>query len=165
MEIKDRELHRVVVTAIVYKDGKYLITKRSSNKKVFPNKWHVPGGGLEIDDYINLPTTNRDNEWYYVVENALRREIREEVNLEIGKPNYLLDLAFISPVGQPVIVFSYYAEYKSGEIKLSDDDNVDYRWVGIEELKDYDLIDGIEEEIEMVDKILKNNGNTLHTTR
>jgi len=154
MEIKDKELHRVVVTAIIYKDGKYLITKRSPHKKVFPNKWHVPGGGLEVDDYINTQVTNKDNQWYYVIENTLKREIREEVNLEIEKPYYLLDLTFISPDGQPVIVFSYYAKYKTGEIKL-DADNVDYKWVTIEELGDYDLIDGIDEEIEMVDKIIK----------
>ena len=36
MEIKDRELHRVVLTAIIRKDKKYLIVKRSPKKKVFP---------------------------------------------------------------------------------------------------------------------------------
>lgn len=165
MEIKDRELHRITVTAIIYnKEGKYLITKRSPHKKSFPNLWTVPGGGMEVDDYINTPVTTKAGQWYYAVETTLRREVREEVNLEIEKPKYLLDLVFISPQGQPCIVLSYYAEYKSGEIKL-DDDSVDYKWISVEEIKNYELIDGIGEEIEMVDKILKNNGNTLHTTR
>ena len=53
MEIKDRELHRIVSTAIIYKDGKYLILKRAGHKKAFPGKWTVPGGGLMVDDYIN----------------------------------------------------------------------------------------------------------------
>ncbi len=155
MEIKDKELHRVDVTAIIYKDGKYLITKRAPNKKRFPNKWTVPGGGLEVDDYINTPVSTKSNQWYYAIEKTLRREVKEEVSLEIEKPEYLLDLTFIRPDGQPCVVLSYYAKYKSGVVKL-DEDSVDYKWVTLEEAKSYDIIDGIWEEIEMVDKILRN---------
>ena len=39
-EIKDKELHRVATTCIIYNaEGKYLVTKRSPHKKAFPNKW------------------------------------------------------------------------------------------------------------------------------
>jgi len=155
MEIKDKELHRVAVTAIIYKDGQCLITKRASNKKRFPNRWTVPGGGLETDDYINDQPSTAAGQWYNAIEKTLRREVREEVNLEIEKPEYLLDLTFISPDGVPVVVLSYYAKYKSGEVKL-DADSVEFKWVTPEEAKNYDLIDGIWEEIEMVDKILRN---------
>ncbi len=153
MEIKDRESHRVAVTAIIYKDGKYLIAKRSPTKKRFPNKWTVPGGGLEVDDYMHDKPSTTAGQWYYAIEKTLRREVKEEVNLEIEKPQYLLDLAFISEQGQPCLVLSYYAEYKSGEVKL-DEDSCDYKWVSLIEAKDYDLIDGIWEEIEMVDRII-----------
>jgi 8-oxo-dGTP pyrophosphatase MutT (NUDIX family) len=156
MEIKNQEMHRVAVTAIIYNDeGKYLIAKRSPDKKRFPNLWTVPGGGLETDDYINDKPSTKAGQWYYAIEKTLRREVREEVNLEIEKPEYLLDLTFISPNGQPCVVLSYYAKYKSGEVKL-DADSVEYKWVSLSEAKNYDLIDGIWEEIEMVDKILKN---------
>jgi len=77
MEIRDRELHRVTATAIIHKDGKYLIIKRSSGKEVFPGRWYVPGGGLEKEDYINTPKTTPDA-WYYAVENSLKREIIKE---------------------------------------------------------------------------------------
>ncbi len=147
-------MHRVAVTAIIYKDGKYLITKRAPNKKRFPNKWTVPGGGLETDDYINDKPSTKAGQWYYTIEKTLRREVKEEVNVEIDKPQYLLDLTFISDEGVPCIVLSYYANYVSGEIKL-DEDSVEYKWVSLSEAKNYDLIDGIWEEIEMVDKILK----------
>ena len=56
--------------------------------------WTVPGGGMEVDDYIKTPKTNSDC-WYFALENTLKREVREEVGLEIKKANYLLDLAFI----------------------------------------------------------------------
>ena len=155
MEIKDKELHRIATTAIIYnKDGKFLIIKRSLDKKAFPGKWTVPGGGLEIGDYINTPPTHKNDQWYYAIETALRREVKEEVNLEIGKPQYLLDLVFIRPDGIPVLVLSYYCPLISGEVKL-DKDSIDYKWVSAEEAAGYDLIDGILEEIKMVDNILK----------
>ncbi len=153
MEIQNIELHRVTSTAIIRKDGKYLIVKRSQNKKVFPGRWTVPGGGLEVSDYIDTPKTTSDA-WYYAIENSLKREIEEEVGLEVEKPKYLLDLVFIRPDNIPVITLSYYCDWKSGAVKLNDE-NVDYKWVSVEEAKNYDLISGILEEIEMTGRILK----------
>ena len=155
MENQNIELHRVVATAIIYKDGKYLIVQRSSNKKVFPNRWTVPGGGLEIDDYINTPKTTPDA-WYFTIENSLKREIKEETELEVGKLKYLLDLTFIRPDNIPVVTLSYYCDWNLGEVKLNKE-NINYKWVTYEEAKNYDLIEGILGEIEMVDKIKKNN--------
>lgn len=148
------ELHRIVTTTIIYNKEKYLITKRSPHKKVHPNKWTVPGGGLEVNDYVNTPpSTKGAPQWYGALEKSLRREIKEEVGLEIGRPEFLVDLTFIRPDGIPVIVFSYFAEYLSGEVKM-DQDSVDFKWITVEEAKEYDLIDGIWEEIRDVDEIL-----------
>lgn len=153
MEIKNRELHRITSTAIIHKDGKYLLLQRSLDKKAFPGKWTVPGGGLEVDDYIDLPSSGA-GQWYNAIEKSLRREIKEETNLEVEKLYYLVDIAFIRPDGVPVIIISYWGDYKSGEIVL-DNDNIKYVWVTLKEAKEYDLIEGIWEEIEMVDKIKK----------
>jgi len=165
MEIKDKELHRITSTAIIYKDGKYLLLQRSKNKKAFPGKWTVPGGGLEVDDYINTPKTTRDH-WYFAIENSLRREIKEECNLEVGKLKYLLDITFIRPDGIPAVILSFYAPYKSGEVKLDLSENINYVWATYEEAKNYDLVEGLLEEIEMVDKILKGeNEDNIEYTR
>ena len=154
----DRELHRITVTVIIYttdknSEKKYLVTKRSPHKKVHPNKWTVPGGGLTIDDYINTPQTHGNAGWYGAVEKALQREIDEEVNVKIGEPKYLLDLTFIRPDNVPVLVLSYYAPYISGDVKL-DEDSTEYAWVTLAEAKKLDLIAGIYEEIEEVAEIL-----------
>ncbi len=155
-EIKDKELHRITTTTLVYRpDFTYLITKRSMHKKVFPGKWTIPGGGLSTDDYINdKPSTKGAKQWYGALEKSLRREIMEEVNLKIGKPEFLVDLTFIRPDGIPVLVLSYFAAYVSGKVKL-DEDATEYAWVNLKEAKKYDLIDGIWEEIRDVEKILK----------
>ena len=153
MDISNKELHRIVKTAIIHKDAKYLITRRSLDKIAFPGKWTVPGGGLSVDDYINTPPTS-PNIWYFALENVLRREILEEVGLEIEKISYLLDLVLIRPDQTKVLTLSFYAPYKSGEVKLNDE-SIAHAWVSFEEAKKYDLIGGILEEIEMTDRILK----------
>jgi 8-oxo-dGTP pyrophosphatase MutT (NUDIX family) len=156
----NKELHRITSTAIIVKDSsigsgqaKYLITRRNLEKKVFPGKWTVPGGGLETNDYVNLPKTTHDH-WYLAIEKSLRREIKEEVNLEVRRLNYLLDIAFIRPDKIPVVILSFWAFYKSGKIKL-DEDSIDYQWVTLKEAKKYDLVEGLYGEIEMVEKLLK----------
>lgn len=157
MEIQNKELHRITSTAIIYKEGRYLLLRRSLNKKAFPGKWTVPGGGLETDDYTNTPKTTGDH-WYFAIENSLRREVKEECNLEVGRIKYLLDAVFIKPDGTPAIILSFYCPYGAGEVKL-DQESIDHAWVSCEEAKNYDLIKGLWEEIEMVDKILKGEGD------
>ena len=148
----DPNLHQVSVTAIIHKNKKFLITKRAAHKKVHPNRWTVPGGKISVDDYKNLPQSVPDA-WYYPFENSLRREIREEVGLEIKDIQFLIDMV-LSAGSIPILVLSYYAKYVSGKVKL-DDDTVDFAWVNEKEARKYDLIEGIYEEIVMVDKILK----------
>jgi len=148
-----RELHRIAPTAIIHKGGKFLILQRAPHKKMFPRRWTVPGGGLSMDDYINTPKSTPDA-WYYSIENCLKREIKEESGLEVDKLKYLVDLTFVRSDNIPVVTLSYYCGWKSGDVKL-DEDSTDYRWVSAKEAENYDLIEGILEEIKMVDDILK----------
>lgn len=158
--ILDRELHRIVTTTLVYKSDPdkqftYLITKRALHKKSHPGKWTIPGGGLSIDDYINTPQSEHgENLWYGVLESSLKREMKEEVNLDVGKLELLTDMAFIRPDAIPVICFSYFTPYISGEVTL-DDESTEFAWVSAEEAKSYDLIPGVWDEIRQVDEILK----------
>ncbi len=146
----DPRLHFVVATAIVVKDGRFLIAKRAPHEKAFPNKWTVPGGKLVLHEYQRLPKTSPTHpQWYNVVDWVLRKEVREEVGLEIERPRYLCDLVFVRPDGYPVVTLSYWAPYKSGEVALSKD-LTEHAWVTLEEAKSYDLIDGIWDELKAV---------------
>lgn len=147
------EQHRIATTAIVFRaDGRMLITKRAAHKKVWPGRWTVPGGGLSTEDYTSTEPTHVGTtlQWYHVLNRSLRREVREEVGLEIGPASLVCDLAFIRPDGQPVVVLSYMADYRGGEITY-DEDTVSHAWVTSEEAAGYDLIDGIAWELKQAE--------------
>ena len=152
--MEDKLLHEVVITAIIENEGKYLITRRSPDKKRFPGKWTVPGGKLETEDYVNLPK-DTENYWYNVLEQVLKREVKEEVGLSIKNIEYVTSLATIHDDGAPSLVISCLAEYEEGEIVLQENEIDKYEWVTVEESKSYDLIDGIYDEIAMADKQIK----------
>ena len=149
----DEKVHYVVVTGIVIKDGKYLIVKRSLEETAFPGLWTVPGGKLNRSDYENSPKDTPDH-WYNVLEKLLQREIKEEVGLKIKNIRYLLSLAYIRSDNIPTLIISLFCDYDSGEIKLSKD-LIEYAWTDIKELKRYELVPGLREEIELVDKAFK----------
>ena len=147
-------LHEVAITAIIQKAGKFLITRRSKNKKRFPGMWTVPGGKLEPKDYLDLPKDTEDY-WYNVLEKTLAREVKEEVGLEIDNVQYLTSLATVHSDGNPSLVISCIADYLSGEVTLQQEESDDFAWVDLKEAKEYELLDGIYDELVMADKKIR----------
>ena len=162
MENQNQYLHEVVITAIIVKDGKYLITRRAANKKRFPGMWTVPGGKMETSDYLQLP---KDTEfyWYNVLEQTLKREVKEEVGLNINNIEYVTSLATVHADGSPSLVISCMADYVSGEVILQEGETDQFAWVSLEEAKNYTLIDGIYDELVMTDK--KRRGDKIEWAR
>ncbi|MCC6290763.1 NUDIX domain-containing protein [Candidatus Nomurabacteria bacterium] len=144
--MENKYLHEVAITAIILKDGKYLITRRSVNKKRWPGMWTVPGGKLETGDYINSPKDTHGY-WYNVLEKVLRREVKEEVGLEISNIEYLTSLATIHEGNNPSLVISCIADYAGGEVVLQEEEADLFSWVNLDEAREYELIDGIYDEL------------------
>ena len=148
------QAHYVVVTGILVKDGKFLITKRAGWEKAFPNRWTVPGGKVKVLDYT-LRQKDTAHHWYNVLEEGLAREISEEVGLEIKHIGYVTSMVYVRDDQIPCMIVSLYAEPKEDkEIKLCDA-LTEYAWVSLEESKKYDLIEGIYDELAILDKHLK----------
>lgn len=145
-------LHEVVITAIIVKDGKYLVTRRARNKKRFPGMWTVPGGKLEVEDYQSLPK-DTEHYWYNVLEKVLRREVKEEVGLDIEHIVYVTSLATVHADGAPSLVISCMADWKAGEVTLQEEETDAFAWVTLEEAKTYDLLDGIYDELVMAEEL------------
>ena len=151
-------VHYVVVTGIlVNPEGKFLITKRAEWEKAFPGKWTVPGGKLEVLDYALRPK-DTSSHWYNLLEDLLKREIKEEVNLEIKNIGYVTSLSYIRSDKVPCLIISLYAEPENSNVVLCNS-LTDFKWVTLEEAKNYDLIEGIYEELEILNKKLKTGKN------
>jgi len=148
--MENKYLHEVAITAIIVKDGKYLITRRSATKRRFPGMYTVPVEKLETNDYINLPKDTTDY-LYNVLEKVLRREVREEVGLDIKNISYVTSLATVHGDGFPSLVISCLADYEAGEVTLKLDETDDFKWVTLAEAKNYNLIDGIYDELVMAE--------------
>ena len=153
MNYDKNKIHYVVATAIVIKNGKFLIIKRAPHEIVSPNEWTVPGGKLEVSDYKKRKKDTKVH-WYNALEILVEREVKEEVGLRIKNITYLISITFIRPDKIPVVILSFYADWARGRVKLSKD-FTDFAWVDIKEAKKYPLIEGIFEELVMVNNVLK----------
>src|SRR3989344_9202626 len=148
--MENKFLHEVAITAIIVKDGKYLITRRAMTKKRWPGMWTVPGGKLETADYMSWPKDTHGY-WYNVLEKTLRREVKEEVGLEIKDIVYVTSLATGHEDKAPSLVISCMAEWANGEVALQLEECEQFAWVSLEEGKNSDLIDGIYDELAMAE--------------
>lgn len=60
---------RVVVVGLIQKDNNILLGKKPENTGPYPNTWHIPGGGINLEEET--------------LEEALKREMMEEAGIEI----------------------------------------------------------------------------------
>src|SRR5215813_13893683 len=72
MELKTR---LIVVPLVVDLDERVLLCRMADHRGVFPGQWALPGGGVEAGERI---------------EDALRREAREELGVELASLKPLL---------------------------------------------------------------------------
>ena len=110
-----------VVAAFIEKDNKVLIAKRSTGDKNVLGKWEFPGGKVKEKE---------------LEETAIKREIKEELNIEIKAISFITNVVYKYPK-KTVDLRLYKCEYISGEIKLYD--HSDYIWIEKEKILDLDL--------------------------
>jgi len=149
--------YAIAVTAVIYRkeNGRFLITRRVPTKRKFPGKWTVPGGKLDPGDYQNLPK-DAGNLWYEVLETTVAREVKEEVGLDIKNVDYLTSI--VADYGEEVphgFIISLIAELSGGELQIQEEELDKAEWVTAKEAEEYDLIDGIQDELWMAEAYLK----------
>jgi 8-oxo-dGTP diphosphatase len=85
--------HIVVVTGLVKYKDKFLIVKRNSSMEMHPNNWIFPGGKVNPGETLFQ---------------ALKREIKEETNLEINtKTEFISDFTYQRPSGIQTLGFCF----------------------------------------------------------
>ncbi len=126
--------------AFIQADDKVLLVRKSADDPFNPDCWELPGGRLKA---------------YESPDEALRREIREEVDLEVtpGRPlamwSWRLGDAPDSPM---VIAVSRLCKLESGTPSLSgleDDDYIsEYGWFTVSDVVKLNIIPGARSAIE-----------------
>ncbi|MBE6154872.1 MAG: (deoxy)nucleoside triphosphate pyrophosphohydrolase [Firmicutes bacterium] len=110
-----------VVAALIEKDDKILIAKRSTGDEYVFGKWEFPGGKVEPNESELT---------------AIEREILEEFELKVKAKEFITNNVCIYPT-KTVDLRLYRCDYINGEFKLHD--HSEYKWVKKEEIMNYDL--------------------------
>jgi nucleoside triphosphatase len=123
---------RVIVVGLIQdRCGEWLLCKMPAQRGVFPGQWGLPGGGIEPGEQA---------------EDALRRELREEVGLEVTdiEPLLFTDGLYTKrfPGGEQRPIYMIFLVYKcraKSEVVTLNPEFEDYAWVAQDDLGNYDL--------------------------
>ena len=107
-----------VVAALIVRDGRLLIARRPEGKNM-AGRWEFPGGKLECGESP---------------EEAIEREIREELAAEIRAGRVYQAIAYSYPEKDVLLLF-YAASVVSGEPRPVEEAEI--RWITLEELDEY----------------------------
>lgn len=128
----------IEVVAAIIRDGERIFaTQRGYGE--FKDMWEFPGGKVEAGESL---------------EDALRREIREELDTEIGVDSFLCTVDYDYPSFH-LTMHCYMCSVISGDLVLKEHESA--RWLGMDEL---DSVDWLPADIGILPKIAGEvNGN------
>lgn len=110
-----------VVAALIEKNNKYLIARRSTGAEEVLGKWEFPGGKVGSNE---------------TEEQAIEREIKEEFEMNVKAEKFLTNNIYEYP-SKTVDLRLYECKYISGEFHLHD--HSEYVFVDKYEIINYDL--------------------------
>ncbi|RZF62210.1 (deoxy)nucleoside triphosphate pyrophosphohydrolase [Sphingobacterium corticibacterium] len=125
-----------VTCAIIEHNNKFLICQRSERMKL-PLKWEFPGGKIE----------NGESK-----ENCLKREIREELGLEIELGSALTVVEHQYPEFS-LRLYPFLCDWTGGSLVIAE--HAQAIWVSHDELKNYDWA---EADVPIVNEIMQLSG-------
>lgn len=110
---------REVACALLVRDGRLLLGRRSPRRKSYPDCWDVIGGHLEAGESR---------------EQALVREVREEVGLTPTRSRQVGELPEPRPelYGSARLHFFAVTAWRGGEPALLGDEHTELRWFEVE---------------------------------
>lgn len=106
-----------VVSAAIIEQGKILIAQRPQDKTL-ANYWEFPGGKIETGE---------------TMEEALKREIKEELNIDIDVQTFIDHSSYAYYFGK-VNLYLYTANVKEGDICLREHSQI--KWLEVDDLNE-----------------------------
>ncbi|AFK18274.1 NUDIX domain-containing protein [Haloferax mediterranei ATCC 33500] len=123
----DQYAYVVNVEGAVARDGKYLLIERAPEEEHAAGVLAFPGGKVEQSPGHTAP-----------IEATARRELNEEVGIEVGAVEYVLSRTF-EAVGTQCINVVTLCEYEGGEAHARAPEEVAAaHWLSPEEIRDHD---------------------------
>ena len=121
-----------VVTGIVRYKDKFLILKKSSDDRNYPDKWSFCSGFVKE---------------FEPGEDTVIREIKEETGLDakILKKGDIIKV-IDKEKGKKWVVAVYLCKVEKEEVKLCHE-NSEFRWVSADEFKNYDFVPGLPKDL------------------
>lgn len=133
--------NRIIVHALIENQGKYLVIKRSNKEDSYPNYWDIPGGMVEMGE---LPR------------NALIRETKEEVNLDIFPINPIHEDSNLDEKKDMIFIRLVYLSHLKDSIDniiLDTNEHTDYKFVSnIKELNEELVVPYLKEIFQNINK-------------
>lgn len=119
--------HRAVILFVINDEGKILLQKRSSNKKLWPNLWDLTAGGHVLHNELGYE--------------AIIRESKEELNIEVNKNDMTYVGTFISTNIKGDVINRHFNEFfvvrrnvDISKLELQEEEVQDVRWFTKEEI-------------------------------
>jgi len=119
MENKDKP-YGLVMRGIAKKDKKILLLRRHPKSRNNPNRWELPGGKAELEEYFD---------------ETLIREFKEETNLDIKLGDFYEAIQNDYTHKRTVQVVME-VEILNEDVRISDEHD-DWKWFSLDEIKEY----------------------------
>lgn len=145
---------------------KVLLLRRARSQMIHGGLWAPIGGKLEWDDFKEADITRKNGDvedWEHIIEALIRREAKEEANIEVNDFHYLDSVGYIRPDGIPSICLKFAGRYLGGVVRFPNDFEAS-GWFGEREVKDKEAVLGIPEELERAINVFKSKNISLSTT-
>ena len=138
----------VNVEGAIYKNKKWLLIRRSEKEEHAGGLLSLVGGKVEKEG------TSSD-----ILEKTLKREVTEEVGIEISNLRYVNSSSFVTDSGINVVDIVFLCDHESGEAFAKSPDEVDdVIWMTTEQiLSNSNLPIYLKENIKLAEKLVNNN--------
>ena len=96
----------VALKAIIVRENKVLLIQRSADDEFAASTWEFAGGKVDFGEELEV---------------ALKREIREEVGLDVSIEKLLYATTFKTHEYRQIVLLTYLCSAKSVDVKLSEE--------------------------------------------